>query len=368
MMARILNNPVLVGLVPAVLLYAPILAGAAAAQTRSTPATLTESLTRFEALYDRYLKSDPRQAAIDSLQTGIASFNEDLEAANQAQASGRAAIDGKAQSMKTVQAEVAALEAQIKVQPSATDAAAAKAHNEKVARYNQRAEEYRKLVVEHNERVRVFNEESASRKAALDARKAGIEAERARVDVLVKDHNRWFETMQDLEMGKATKAFFADVMQGERKSPADPAWNVLLPRARALRRKLAEYAIGREKENDAGVVIVEAQVGDETCWFVLDTGASRVSVSPELASALGLESSSGEEIVNQVAGGMKARGRGLVLSRVRVGDAVATDVPAVELPEGMIGVDGLLGRSFLGRFELTIGCGRDPQVTLKPVR
>ncbi len=100
-----------------------------------------------------------------------------------------------------------------------------------------------------------------------------------------------------------------------------------------------------------------------TVEFLVDTGASSCVISPEVATALGIEPGPGAESVTlQVVGG-RTTGPIVKLASVRVGDAEAEDVTAVIHPIGP-GIAGLLGNSFLGRFTVTL----DPQQAILHLR
>lgn len=110
---------------------------------------------------------------------------------------------------------------------------------------------------------------------------------------------------------------------------------------------------------DADKVYVLADPGDgEKRAFMVDTGASISVVTPEVASALGLEvSSHGDKLIGL---GGKTDWRRSTLEHLRLG---AYDVPGVEVAVGVPGVPttaglapvaGILGNNVWGRFELAI--------------
>jgi len=90
---------------------------------------------------------------------------------------------------------------------------------------------------------------------------------------------------------------------------------------------------------------------DKTFTFVLDTGASFVTLSRKSAEKLGYDP---EEILPRV---YMSTANGLVsanlirLASVQVGDAVVHDVTAIVHGGEELGIDGLLGLSFLNEFD-----------------
>jgi clan AA aspartic protease (TIGR02281 family) len=87
--------------------------------------------------------------------------------------------------------------------------------------------------------------------------------------------------------------------------------------------------------------------------FVIDTGATYVTISSAFAAKLGLEASSGSTILVQTAGGPQTVRLGVV-DQVELQGAKAARVEvaiAENLPEEL---DGLLGMSFLSRFDMQL--------------
>jgi aspartyl protease family protein len=96
-----------------------------------------------------------------------------------------------------------------------------------------------------------------------------------------------------------------------------------------------------------GQYYVEAMVGGESARFLVDTGASMVSISSELANRLGLfETASSPHYVFQTANG-KTMSYGVRLTTIDFGPIYVKDVDAAVNPN-MGGVN-LLGANFLAR-------------------
>ncbi|MEY4580523.1 MAG: hypothetical protein RL701_5226 [Pseudomonadota bacterium] len=91
-------------------------------------------------------------------------------------------------------------------------------------------------------------------------------------------------------------------------------------------------------------------LGRETASFVVDTGASYVTITTLLAHRLGLRLDNAPKLLLQTANGVR-QGALIVLERVELQGATALRVPAVVVDD-LGPVDGLLGLSFLSRFDL----------------
>lgn len=90
-------------------------------------------------------------------------------------------------------------------------------------------------------------------------------------------------------------------------------------------------------------------INGQTTQFLVDTGATNVSLSQIEADRLGLRYAYGRRIVTQTANGL-VPAHLMLLSSLRVGDVEVRDVEAIIVPAAMSHV--LLGNSFLNRFQM----------------
>jgi len=111
------------------------------------------------------------------------------------------------------------------------------------------------------------------------------------------------------------------------------------------------------RQNRMGHYVATGRINGEPVVFLVDTGATDVSVPARLAERLGLQR--GPPMRAQTANGTVTTYR-TTLSRVALGDIVMGRVRASINP-GMQGHEVLLGMSFLRRLELT---QRDGTLTL----
>lgn len=114
------------------------------------------------------------------------------------------------------------------------------------------------------------------------------------------------------------------------------------------------------KQNRSGHYVANGQINGRIVTFLLDTGATDVAVSDELARTLGLRP--GAYISSQTANGV-ITARQTTLSEVSVGEIRLYNVRASILP-GMQSDEVLLGMSFLRQLELV---QRGEQLLLRQV-
>jgi aspartyl protease family protein len=101
------------------------------------------------------------------------------------------------------------------------------------------------------------------------------------------------------------------------------------------------------QQNRAGHYLATGAIDDVPVVFLVDTGATDVAVSREVAERIGLEK--GFRVTVNTANGT-AYGWNTVLDKVTLGNIEMTAVPATIMPG--LGQEALLGMSFLKRLTL----------------
>ena len=116
----------------------------------------------------------------------------------------------------------------------------------------------------------------------------------------------------------------------------------------------------RLQRNQDGHYLAQGEINGQRVTFLVDTGATRVAMSPGLAQKLAL--ARGLAVTVQTANGA-ARAYQTRLQTVRLGSIEMHDVAALITP-GLDSDTVLLGMSFLKQMEFT---QRDSELTLKPL-
>lgn len=98
--------------------------------------------------------------------------------------------------------------------------------------------------------------------------------------------------------------------------------------------------------------------------MLLDTGFQTTSLCPEFVRALNLQSALKDEVDTKGIAGIKVKGRPFGLPEISVLGVTERTVAAITLDPSPVGVDGLLGQSFLRRFICAIDPGRQSAVSL----
>ncbi|MPV61412.1 hypothetical protein CFB46_23295 [Burkholderia sp. HI2761] len=121
----------------------------------------------------------------------------------------------------------------------------------------------------------------------------------------------------------------------------------------------SQYASGQESfaRQSNNTIQVKGRINGVEGTFIVDTGASYVSLSKDFARRANISTESAKRIHLQTANGVRD-GMLAQAQSVRVGTAEASDVPVSvdagnKSPYGAR-IDGLLGQSFLSRFEISL--------------
>ena len=133
-----------------------------------------------------------------------------------------------------------------------------------------------------------------------------------------------------------------------------------------LRRELAAWAEAGQALRPNGLVIVEALVVDEPCWFIVDTGAMDTIVSAEIVDAIGCRKSLGKQTSLSMIGGLRVMGYAFRIPQLEVSGRMLKEVPAAAVLPSDVGIDGLLGQSFLKAFVYCIDERKPEKLILSP--
>jgi aspartyl protease family protein len=117
------------------------------------------------------------------------------------------------------------------------------------------------------------------------------------------------------------------------------------------------------------VVMVKAEINGVRGLFILDTGATYVAMKSNFADRAKISQAGAGEITMATANGL-TKGKLAKADKVTLGKLAATNVPvAIQNADAKnygAGVDGLLGMSFLSRFEVQMANGSIEVRTRRP--
>jgi predicted aspartyl protease len=119
-------------------------------------------------------------------------------------------------------------------------------------------------------------------------------------------------------------------------------------------------------EHGLGVWIARVVVNDSrTGRFLVDTGSSVTVLSPTLAADVGIAGGAASTPVELQTLGGRTAGPPAIVGSLRVGSLELRDAPVVLHDPGP-GLDGILGNTFLSRYQVTVDADRR-QLHLRPL-
>ena len=128
---------------------------------------------------------------------------------------------------------------------------------------------------------------------------------------------------------------------------------------------LQEYKVPLISTNSGNFIVDTTINGKVKVKLMLDTGASLMSLSPEVCRKLGIkETSNLPAIQMQTANGI-SQNKLIALDKVKIGDA-EVDLVEASIGKKMLGIGGLLGMSFLSNFQMEIN-HTESELILKPL-
>ncbi len=107
----------------------------------------------------------------------------------------------------------------------------------------------------------------------------------------------------------------------------------------------------------AGPILAPASLNGVGVTLLVDTGADRTVIAPDVLTRAGVDATAGRE-VRIVGVGGSAEAREIVVERLDVGGVRLGPITVIAHDVSGSGADGLLGRDLLGYFNLTVDGGR----------
>lgn len=308
-------------------------------------------LASLEAVMDRFYRGERLEEAVDRSDQGIRAYNADAVAQRAEVEKGRAHLEKMMEQVEKDRGRLKTLDQELKQlsEHAGPDAikervgarnALARQINEESARARQATEAYNALVRRVQQRLEENRKKAMEVQANVDARLAAFSA--------------FTQSGQDVAFFLELNRLLAGIRQKLRENSGDQALLAQLDRVRGLRRELATWAMAGYAHKPNGLVVVEATVGDEPCWFIVDTGAMDTIISEEILDAIGLGKNLGKEMSLSVVGGVRVTGLACRIPRLVVGGQMQLGVSASAVRPSDVGIDGLLGQSFLKFFVYTI--------------
>jgi hypothetical protein len=318
---------------------------------------IEKRIRQYEQIMDRYFRQNPAVQAQNSYKLAVDQYNALVQTTNATSKNRKSEIEKKQKAVENLKKQIEKFDVQL-VKKSTNQLIDQR--NLLVERYNQQLKKLKDEIAQFNEWVKQANQN-------LDTEKAKLEKINTSLELEIKNYNEWLRSNKDEEFWIDLNRTFLDL---HRKRRADSNYSLIdkhIQKIRNLRKELGTYAIKEARSNDSGLVIVSGIVcRKEEFHFIVDTGARYVSLTPVMIEVLGLEERLGEVTDLRLATGKTAWGQKIVFPYVSVLGMEEQDVSGIAILESKVGIDGLLGRSFLKRFDVCFDFEQGPKIQLTP--
>lgn len=306
------------------------------------------TLKNLEQTMNSYFRHNRVNELVDGFNDWQAKANAELKTES-------AKLEAQYSKLKELEKQLEESERKLKAKPKPAH------YDQLVDQHNQKVEEQRKLAKEYQASSKAFE----ARRAELDRQ---AKQQSGGINKTITSYSEWYKKGEDLTFNRTLNQLYAFLRIAERNSKAPERLKEPLQKLSRIRQELREWAIKQNQESKGGMLFVTVTLcGKEEGSYIVDTGCGSTTLSFSMVYLLGLENSLGEEVIINLAGGQRITGRRLVLPSVTVQGQTLKDVDATALPDDHVGVDGLLGHSFLDRFNYIIDSAQKPPLTLKPL-
>jgi Aspartyl protease len=314
-------------------------------------------IRQYEQLMDRYFRQDPAITVQNSYKSAVDKYNALVQIINADENHRKSEIDNKRKALEKLEKQIGKYDAKL---AEKSNNQLFDQRNALVKRYNRQLKKLENEITKFNQWVKQTNQTIDTEKAKLDRTHTASEQE-------IKDYNDWLRLNKDEEFWVALNRMFLNLHRKKRAGNNNILLDKLIQKIRSLRKELGTYAIKQANSQENGLVIIPGTIyRKEEFHFIVDTGANYVSLTPEMVEVLGLKERLGEVTGLKLAAGKTAWGRKIVFPNISVLGMKEQDVPGIAIPETKIGIDGLLGRSFLKRFVVCFDYEQGPKIQLTP--
>lgn len=313
----------------------------------------SKRLEEIDAAVARFLRRDVAKESQAAMAQAVEEFNAWVHDSNKSAEAAGAELDREKKKLDESRAAISRLDAQLAARPDLTKPAEVDDFNRRVAERNALADAHGKAVDAFNASARLFTASQQSTAEEGRRRHGVMDEALSRHEAGYQAYAHWREQDGPNRLWSELNEVFARLRSKGAESPE-------LSQARALREEIAQFASAEHERTYSGFLTVRATLSGEPVWLDLDTGATVVTVSPELVEALSWTGLLGEKVELRLAGGLRLSAPQLVIPEMTVLGQTADQVKGVVVKEPGFGRDGSLGLSYLTRFQYAITGGDGP--------
>jgi tetratricopeptide (TPR) repeat protein len=312
---------------------------------------------QYEQLMDRYFRQNPVTAAQNTYKLAVDKYNALVQTINARENHRKSEIDQKRKALEKLEKQIEKYDSQL----------AKKSNNQFVDQRNALVQRYNRQLKQLENEITQFNEWVKQTNQNIDAEKATLDNINTALELEIGHYSDWLRLNKDSEFWLDLNRTFLNLHRKRRAGNNSLLLNEQIQKIRNLRKELGTYAIKQANSQENGLVIISGIIcRKEEFHFIVDTGANYVSLTPEMVEVLGLKERLGEVTDLRLAAGKTAWGQKIVYPYISVLGMEEKDVPGIAIPEKKVGIDGLLGRSFLKRFVVCFDYEQGAKIQLTP--
>ena len=322
-------------------------------------------LNEYEEIMNRYFRGDPRVTTLETINNKIEVFNRWYSSKKNILDEQREKLQKEYKTLDEIKKQIDALDEKLTRIPDQTNKEAVKAYSAEMKKRNDLVDKYNNHAKEYNTKERGYNNSATEFKTETAVRKETLDTEKEKTLKEIEIINTWFNEKKGRVFFAELNGMYAQIIR-DKKQTGNSDLDNYINKIQSLRYKLGEIAIKKETKAENGLIIVKTALDSSVeSFYIIDTGASLVTITLEMVKALGLEDQLGKKIETSLAGGITVKGQEITIPRISVLGKTAQNIPAIVLPSATVGVDGLLGQSFLKRFIIHIDAKSEPKVKLE---
>lgn len=332
-----------------------------------TPPSISQTVADLQVVMDQYYRTEPRAYSeqvnknIKSYNEWVASFTSDLKNKKQK-------LDKQKQLIKNIEKEIKGKESVIKqIKTDSMSPDQIQTYNSQVTEVNGLIKKHKQLCENYNKNQQLLIDSVEDFKKKQTKYGKEMEEWKSTAEKNIDMYGQWHNSENSTLFFKKINEMLSELHNLKQQGINLKETEAQLCSIREIRNELGEFEKKCQDKKENGLIIVKAKLcGKENAHFIVDTGASTVTIPMQLIEVLGLKDKLGKEITLNLAAGIKIKGREVIIPEMSVYGQSAKQVKAVVVPPSTPGVDGLLGHTFLNQFDYHIDRTTNPKLKLNP--
>lgn len=330
-------------------------------------APISQTVENLQMVMDQYYRTEPK-AYSEQVNNSIKSYNKWVTSCSSELKTNQQILDKQKEQINHIETQIKSKKSAIKkIKTPSMFQDQIQAYNAKVMEVNGLIENHKQLCENYNQNQKIlinsledFKKKQTAQEKELDELKSTAEK---RIEMYTGWHNSEKGKLFFIQVNEVLSQLHNLEKQGINLKETEKQ----LCSIRAIRNELGEFEKKCQDKKENGLIIVKAKLcGKENAHFIVDTGASTVTIPLQLIKVLELTDKLGKEVTLILAAGIKIKGREVIIPEMSVFGKSAKDVKAVVVPPSTPGVDGLLGHTFLNKFDYHIDRTSNPKLKLNP--